>query len=519
MPVADISQNRAKGGHPVAFFLLPLLTGLFLFCSFPKVNQGWLAWVSFIPLLFFLDRARSLRSAFFGSLIAFWIQAFLLLSWIPSVLVHYGSMELTVAWFLFVLLAVYLALFPAFACLITRYCIDRKGSVFLLIFPFAWLLMEYAISHFLFGGFPWLLTGYSQSSFPLIMQAADLAGVYGISLLVVCVNTSLAWYFLRRPRRGSVWPALIMALLVLGCVWYGAKAWSLWGGITTDYRVAMLQGNLSVDDPQEVLAWKYQEGYEEMVRQLGAGKDDLLILPESPTPISYESNSSYREAMRQLALEFPMGMIFSNIGTEVGSEGTQYFNSAYFISRDGNTLQRYDKIHLVPFGEYIPYQSLFSFAGSISRDVGAFSAGNEYVAATINNQPVNAIICFEAVFPDLSRRFVQQGSRLIVNLTNDAWYGDSAAPYQHLTIARWRAVENRRFLLRAANSGISAVITPTGSVESETRTFRKDICRGHFAFLNERSVYTRFGDYLLIPCVIIVIWATAHCCLARNKQG
>jgi apolipoprotein N-acyltransferase len=503
----------------IGFFLLPVITGVLLFCSFPKLNQAWLAWISLVPLLIFIARAKNLKIAFIGSLIAFWIQAFLLLPWIPSVLVHYGGIGLTLAWFLFVLLAFYLALFPALACLATRYCMNRKGKAFLLIFPFAWLLMEYAISNFLFDGFPWLLLGYSQSSFPLLMQAADLAGVYGISLLVVCVNTSLAWYFLRRPQKLALWPALIMAFLLLGCLWYGMLAIRTWGGIAADHAVAMLQGNLSADDPQDVLAWKYEDGYKEMVRQLSVGNEELLILPESPSPALYESNPSYRNLMRQLAQGFPMGIIFNNIATVEGSGSEKYFNSAYFVSQNGNTLQRYDKIHLVPFGEYIPYQSLFFFAGTITRDVGAFSAGSQYITPNIDNQPVNAIICFEAVFPDLARRFVRKGSSLTINLTNDAWYGNSAAPYQHFAIARWRAVENRRFLLRAANSGISAVITPTGAVESATHIFEKGICIGHFAFLKEQSVYTRFGNFLLIPCVIIVVWAIAYVRLAKDKRG
>jgi len=510
---------RLKNVRRIESLLLPVITGLLLFCSFPKINQAWLAWVSLVPLLFFLASVRNLRVAFLGSLIAFWIQAFLLLAWIPSVLVHYGGTGFALAWFLFAMLAVYLALFPAFACLIIRYGMNRKGNRFLLIFPFAWLSMEYAISHFLFGGFPWLLMGYSQSSFALLMQCADLAGVYGISLVVVGVNTAIAWYFLRRPQKGAYWPVCLTALLVLGCLWYGTLAERAWGGVAASHGVAMLQGNLSADDPPDVLAWKYQDGYKEMVRKLGSGNDDLLILPESPTPALYETDPSYRAVMRQLARGFPMGMVFNNIGTGLGSAGELYYNSAYFISQDGSALERYDKIHLVPFGEYIPYKDLFFFAGSITRDVGSFSAGSQYLTPAIDDKPVSAIICFEAVFPDLVRRLVQKGGRLIINLTNDAWYGDSAAPYQHFTIARWRAVENRRFLLRAANSGISAVITPTGEVKSATRILDKAVCHGQFAFLDDHSIYARFGNFLLIPCVIIVVWAIAYVCLKGNKRS
>jgi apolipoprotein N-acyltransferase len=500
-------------------FLVPVITGILLFFSFPRANQAWLAWISLVPLLLFLARAKNLGIAFIGSLIAFWVQDFLLLSWIPSVLIHYGGISITLAWFLFILLAIYLALFPAFACLVTCYCMQRKGNVFLLIFPFALLLMEYAVSHFLFDGFPWLLLGYSQSSFPLVMQAADLAGVYGISLLVACVNASLAWYFLQRSQKFVCWPALAASSLVLGCLWYGMIAGRAWEGVAANHTVAMLQGNLSADDPQDELLLKYKDRYNEMVRQLSMGNEELLILPESPTPALYESNPSYRDSMHQLASEFPMGMVFNNIAAVAGSGGKKYFNSAYFLNRNGSALQRYDKIHLVPFGEYVPYQSLFAFAGVITRDVGAFSAGSQLITPAIGRHPVNALICFEAVFPDLARRFVRQGSSLIINLTNDAWYGNSAAPYQHLAIARWRAVENRRFLLRAANSGISAVITPTGAVKSATHLFEKGTCSGRFAFLDKQSLYTRFGNFLLIPCAIIVVWAIAYVSLKKEKRS
>jgi apolipoprotein N-acyltransferase len=499
--------------------LLPLLTSVLLFCSFPKINLGFLAWIALVPLLLFLARAPNMRMVFLGSLAAFWLEAFLLTPWIPSVLIHYGGIGGALAWLLFVLMAAYLACFPSLACLATRFCMDRAGSRYLLIFPVAWLTMEYAISHFLFGGFPWLLIGYSQTSIPLMMQAADLAGVYGISLLVVIVNASLALWLLDRKRQHGALPAMVAGVLVLACLAYGMWAKRTWGNLGADFKVAMLQGNISVDDPGSVIAWKAQKGYEEMAQQLRGGSYDLLLLPESPSPAVFDSDESYRNAMQRLAGNFPMGMIFNNIATEEGGSGFQYFNSAYFISADGRKIERYDKIHLVPFGEYIPWREFFFFAHSITQDVGAFSAGSQYLIPSVGDMPVNAVICFEAVFPDLVRRFVNKGSRLIINLTNDAWYGDSAAPYQHLAIARWRAVENRRFLLRAANSGISAVIAPTGEVKSATRLLQKDICRGHFAFVESQSLYARLGDVLLIPCVIMMLWAIGRGCLARDKQG
>jgi apolipoprotein N-acyltransferase len=177
------------------------------------------------------------------------------------------------------------------------------------------------------------------------------------------------------------------------------------------------------------------------------------------------------------------------------------------LDSSGQTLGRYDKIHLVPFGEYIPWKDWLSFVEMISKDVSDFTPGTRHEVFSLGDHRVNAIICFEAVFPDLVSSFVRQGSQVIVNLTNDGWYGDSAAPYQHLAMARWRAIENRRYLLRAANSGISAVIEPSGSIQVRSELLSRQVCLGRFAFVEELSVYTRYGHAFIILCAIITLLA------------
>jgi apolipoprotein N-acyltransferase len=203
--------------------------------------------------------------------------------------------------------------------------------------------------------------------------------------------------------------------------------------------------------------------------------------------------------------------VFNNIADTERAGKTVYFNSAYFLDREGKPLARYDKIHLVPFGEYIPLRRLFFFAETITKDVEDFTPGAGYVLAPLEGRPVNALICFEAVFPELARRFVRDGSQLIVNLTNDAWYGWTAAPFQHLAMSRWRAIENRRYMLRAANSGISAIVRPTGGLQAVTGLFREEICVGFFAFSSAQSIYTRFGDVFVLACAIILCLLVILC--------
>ena len=232
---------------------------------------------------------------------------------------------------------------------------------------------------------------------------------------------------------------------------------------------------------------------------------DLLMIPESPAPVFFQDDEDYKKLLEQLASRFPLGLAFNNVSWRETGGQRRYFNTAYFLDRRGSLTGTYDKMHLVPFGEYIPLKKVFFISETISKDVGEFSPGQDYSLMRIGDHPANAIICFEAVFPDLVRRFVREGSELIVNLTNDGWYGDSAAPYQHLAISRWRAIENRRYLLRATNSGISAFIEPSGAIQSSTPILRPAVCEGRFAFISRQSLFTRYGNVFVFLCAIIPV--------------
>jgi apolipoprotein N-acyltransferase len=349
-----------------------------------------------------------------------------------------------------------------------------------------------------------------------VIQIADITGIYGISFLVILPGTAIYWLFRTKGRSFSNWIPFCIALLLVGvCLAYGAHSLNKWGDLPTKYQAAMLQGNLSYDDPQDVLQEKFQHGYKRMADRVQSA--DLLILPESPSPTFFESNAGYREALEQLAKRFPLGLVFNNVRHAGDNEEWKYFNSAYFVDNSGILEGVYDKIHLVPFGEYLPLASVFSFVQVISKDVGTFTAGTDYRIFAIGQHPANAIICFEAVFPQLVRRFTAKGSQLIINLTNDAWYGNSAAPYQHIAIARLRAVENRRFLLRAANSGISAVIEPSGKIQASTGILREAICEGGFDFIATPTFYSRYGDAFVFLCAIISIAAACGAALCKSR--
>ncbi|HYK89455.1 MAG TPA: apolipoprotein N-acyltransferase [Acidobacteriota bacterium] len=499
---------------------LPALSGLLQFCCFPRVGQEHVAWFALVPLIWFVTRSISLREAFLGGLVSGVFAWFGLLIWIPRTLQHYGGVAESLAWTLYILLVCFLSCFPAAASILTRFCIERGGEKYLLVFPFAWVTLEYLRNYFPFGGFPWLLLGYSQTGSARLIQIADLTGVYGMSFILVWVNAALAWLLLHRVKGAGIWPIAAGLLMVGASAAYGRVVLGNWGRSTASCcTVAMLQENLSFDEPEAVLTRKFQEGYVQMASRLTPESVDLLILPESPSPLTFQYDTSYRDTLKMLARRFRLGMIFNNITYTDGGGEPKYFNSAYFLGRDGQELGRYDKIHLVPFGEYVPLRRLFFFVETISKDVGDFAPGGKHVTVDMGGRRVSSIICFEAVFPELVRHFVREGSELIVNLTNDGWYGDSAAPYQHLSMARWRAVENRRYLLRAANSGISAIIDPTGAVLASTPLLQQAVCEGRFAFRQSLTFYARYGDVAAVLCVIIMIAVFGYNCMLSRKKA
>lgn len=499
--------------------LMPVLTGFLLIISFPRFNQPWLAWVAFIPLIAFMVHVRTPARAFWGGYVAGGIELFALLVWMPAVLGRYGGLSDWLAWTGYVLLILLLACFTGAACFVTKRLTHWGGTAFLLLFPAVWILIEYIQTKIPFGGFPWLLAGYSQSDWLTLIQVADITGVYGISFLVTGFSTAVVWAARHKGRNFQAWwPALTAVGLFSACLLYGSASLDRWSGLQEDSTAAMLQGDLSADESSAVLAEKYQAGYQRMADSLQPSSVDLLILPESPTPVMYERDARYRAVYESLAARFTYGMIFNNIRSEKTGDGLKYFNSAYYLNGKGALSGVYDKIHLVPFGEYVPLKDIFVFLRTITQDVGEFQPGREGNTFRLGRHPVNATVCFEAIFPDLVREFVRGGSRLIVNLTNDRWYGNSSAPFQHFSIARWRAIENRRYLLRAANSGISAVVEPTGRVQTATGILRQAVCQGRFAFISQQTFYTRYGDMFVFLCAIIVLGFTVLALMRERKK-
>ncbi len=435
--------------------------------------------------------------------------------WTSSVMRQFGDLPAAIAVLLMLLLAAYLALYPAIFALVVHRVTSRFGAAGLLVAPAAWVTTELGRAY-LFTGFPWVLFGYSQAIILPIAQVASLFGVYGISLLLASVNAALAYAVLQRHGRAS-WRPVAAVLVVVA-------ATAAWGGLRlresrltregTPYPVALVQGNIAQEqkwDPAR--APMILRRYLDMSRNAAAGGARLIIWPESSLPFYLQEDPVGGAAVRRLAFESRAHLLVGSDQIERASP-PRYFNSAFLITPDGTIDAIYRKMHLVPFGEYVPLKRLLFFAGPLVEAVADFSAGDAPVMMPVGGHNVSTAICYEVVYPDLARHAVAMGSQLLTTITNDAWYGRSSAPWQHFEQASLRAVEQGRYLARSANTGVSGIVDPYGRVLVRSAIFEQTTLLGEIRFLEGRTVYARIGDVLAYGCAVLTLAALL---LARRR--
>lgn len=480
-------------------FLLCIFSAIFLILSFPNFNFWLFAWIGFLPLFFALED-KSKGKAF-------------LLSYFTGVLFWFGVIYWLayVTFWGMVLLVLYLALYFGFFGLIFKIYQLRVMSYKLLFIPCVWVILEYIRSR-LFTGFPWALLAYSQYLNLPVIQIADLTGAWGVSFLVMLINITI--YSAVRRKIKYISPILILLITVA----YGYSKISRLP-LSTDnslLRISVIQGNI----PQ-ALKWELQtrefimNRYFTLSAQANQDKPDLIIWPEAAVPVVLEEVPLYYEMVRNFAQELKTPLLLGALT----SRNNLYYNSALLIPSKGEAVSRYDKLHLVPFGEYIPLKNIFPFLETVVP-IGDFTAGKQYTIFKTANRELRTLnyfavlICFEDLFAGLSRGFVKKGANCLVNITNDAWFGRSSSPYQHLSASVFRAVENRVPVVRAANTGVSGFIAASGKIISLVRDEEgKNIFIGGYA-TQEISLpkkyltfYTRYGDIFILFCLLLVFYA------------
>jgi apolipoprotein N-acyltransferase len=424
------------------------------------------------------------------------------LYWLTDVMTTFGDLSTGVAAAVALLLIVYLSLYPALFAHVVARGVRTFGARALWAAPAVWAAGEWARGHVM-TGFPWVPLGNSQIDVAPIAQAASLVGVYGLSAIVVLGSVALAWLVVGPPGRGRVVPVAGVAVLIAGLAWWGGSRASrgelLRAG--TPVRVALVQGNVAQGQKWDpAFADRIYRRYLALSRVGVARGATLVVWPESATPFFFEEDPA-AEATRLLARETGARLFIGS--DQIERAARRLYNSAFLIQPTGSVGGVYRKIHLVPFGEYVPLESILSFAGPLVEQVGGFAPGDTLTIFHIREGAFSTGICYEAVFPELSREAVLRGSRLLTSITNDAWFGRSSAPWQHLAMARMRSVETGRYLARAANTGVSAIVDPYGRVVQSTPLFEETVAVGEVRFLDGITPYVRIGD--VVPWAGLVV--------------
>jgi apolipoprotein N-acyltransferase len=436
--------------------------------------------------------------------------------WTSTVVATFGQVPAPLAAVAMLLLAFYLALYPALAAVVTSRLITRAGAPALFIAPAAWVACEFGRGY-LFGGFPWVPLGNSQVTVLPIAQLASLFGVYGLSALVAFVNAAIAYALLTegRARLKAVAAAVLVLLATAG--------WGTWrvadGSLTregTPLRVGLVQGNIAQEDK-----WNPDEAYRIFTTHVAMTRDvvrrgaQFVMWPESSTPFALEDHP-WGDSVRSLARETGVPLLVGSDQT-VRQPETRHYNAAFMLSPEGRTAAVYRKIQLVPFGEFVPLADWLTFFPPLVQTLAGFepfTAGNEMAILPVGDHLVSTAICYEVVYPRLASEAVQGGSQLLTTITNDGWYGQSSAPYQHFAMASMRAIEQGRYLARAANTGISGVVDPYGRIVQASAIFEQTGMVEEVRLLTSRTVYSMLGDS--IAYVAIALTAAALITVGRR---
>jgi len=498
-------------------FLLTLSSAALLILAFPNFQISALAWLALIPVLS-VTLNSSARKSFFLSYItgAFFFGG--VLYWLTYVT--------KLGYFILVLyLALFFGLFGLFANIFFRKFENSRLSFLLcLALPSLWVLLEF-LRGALFSGFPWCILGYTQYKNPLLIQISDITGPYGVSFLIVMVNVVIGTVLGSKSdsfgtvpilhRTVPILQVLILAIALFLTVGYGYLCLKD-KDIDADIRLSVVQGNI-----EQFKKWNpsYKnyilERYDTLTGEVAKDKADLIIWPETAIP-GFVDDDEIRVYLKEVAEANEAPLFAGAITYTSGAEKDYFFNSAVLFTPNGSIYKKYDKIHLVPFGEYIPLEAHIPFfRNSINTEIGDCTAGKEFTTFDITSKGGDlykyaALICFEDIFPDLARGFAREGADFLINITNDAWFKESSEQLQHAQASVFRAVENRVAVVRAANNGFSCYITPDGIIEDWVRnrdsgsiydpgfkTFELKVKRGG-------TFYTAYGDIFVGICLLLI---------------
>lgn len=488
----------------------PFLSGIMLVLCFPTFDLFYLAWIVLVPFFFSLYD-KEVKKAFIIGVVFGLPYFFGTLYWIYHSINHYGNVPFVISIMVVILLSLYLSLYTGLFASLFSLTIKKTKLPALLIAPIFWVVLEFLRSY-IFTGFPWSSIGYSQYKFLTIIQLSDITGIYGVSFLVIALNGALADLYLlrRRVKEMPLFPIsytvigmiILLVIIILSLIYGQFRLREKRDG--NEVRAAIVQGNIEQDKKWEPYYQKSViETYKRLTINACSFQPSIIVWPETSVPFFFGTDINYTRELVDFQRELNSYLLFGSILIKEKINNKYLLsNSTVLLDKDGKIAYIYDKIHLVPFGEYVPLQKFLFFINKLVVGIGDYVAGNNYIKANTPFGDFATLICYEIIFPGLVRKFYSTGGDFIVNITNDAWFGRTNGPYQHFSMAVFRAIENRKPVIRAANTGVSCFIDSNGRILLTSKLFQESVLTMVLKTDRTKTFYSKYGDLFSYVCIV-----------------
>lgn len=495
-------------------------TAILLILAFPDFEFSFLAWIALVPLLWAVVQ----RPSPWPALILGWAAGTAFFygscSWLSYSMIHYGGLSTVLAYSLVLLPTFVVGFFTGLFALLLALAVKKWGHLALLLAPVFWVAVEWL--RLIITGQLWNALGYSQAFHPAFIQPAKWGGVYAVSFLIVTVNTAILFVLLKRTLRALTLAALVVVLV--GCVNVVSSLQTTYDSTAGDssVHVVALQPNVPMElvKSDEQMTELLERHWSMTTNALKSLPNDnsprFVIWPESPMNFTYAADLAFQQQLATFTKQNRTSLLFNSLEPTLDHG---FYNSALLINEEGRLISQYDKIRLMPFGEYVPLPQWLPGASLITGIVGDFTPGEKYTLMPFGNERAGTFICIESAYPWIARRLTNEGANVLINISNDGYLGPTAVMRQHLANVIFRAVENGRPVLRVTNTGITARIEETGRVLDQTAPFQTDVriwevYRSRVA----RTFYTNYGDVFVYACMAITVLAFAAILLSSRRS-